>query len=95
MRTKIHKYYSNGKLESYFKTEDTQYFTITLGFTGHGLLFNVVVIYKNQFGRPYAQYEKVDDEPGFYRRINSEGALSIKDFDRFGDCIKYHGEKLI
>lgn len=73
---------------TYFEKEETRYFEITRGFSTNGLLFYNEVIYKNKFGKPYIIYEKVDDEPGFYRRINSKGQHSNVTFSSFLNCLK-------
>lgn len=78
--------------EPYFQEDSSKYFDITRGYSGSGVLFYQCVVYKNKLGNPYAIYEKIDDERGFYRRINSSGSHSGKSFDTFSECIKYHGE---
>ena len=81
--------------EDYFIEKESARFHITEGYAKNGVLFYTSVIYKNEKEKPYAIYEKIDDEPGFYRRINSQGAQSKKWFDTFGECIKYQGEIII
>lgn len=91
----IQEYYTDGLLESYFETECKRSFEILRGFSSSGTLFYTQVTYKNQKEKPYACYEKVDDEPAFYRRINSEGAHSEKWFKTFAECIRYRGARIL
>ncbi|WP_019670803.1 hypothetical protein [Eudoraea adriatica] len=91
----IQEYYTDGVLDSYFETECKRSFEILRGFSSSGTLFYTQVTYKNPKGKPYVCYEKVDDDPSFYRRINSEGAHSEKCFNTFAECIRYHGEPIL
>ena len=91
----IQESYTDGVLDSYFETECKRSFEILRGFSSSGTLFYTQVTYKNQKEKPYACYEKVDDDPAFYRRINSEGAHSEKCFNTFAECIRYHGEPIL
>ena len=79
----------------YFEEEKSRSFLTIYGYTKCRILFNTQVLYMNSNGKPYAFYEKIDNEPGFYRRINSEGAYSEKWFETFSECIQYPGEALI
>ncbi|MBC2838878.1 hypothetical protein [Robiginitalea sp. SC105] len=78
-----------------FFTRHEAFFEITSGYSEDGVLFYQSVLFKNKKGAAYAIYEKIDDEDGFYRRINAEGAHSLKWFPSFDECIKHHGADII
>lgn len=80
---------------TYFVTEETSYFKITKGYSYEGVLFDTEVIYKNKLGNPYIFYQQVDQTPGFYRRIDSEGRFTLKGFWTFRECMLHPGENLI
>ena len=82
-------------MEHIFEEYKDDHFEITRGFSCKNILFYTGVIYKNENGKPYVIYEKVDYEPGFYRRINAKGAYSYKTFDTFHECMLHEGESLI
>lgn len=82
-------------MEDTFKTETTDFFEITYGFSVNEVLFYTCVVYKNSLGKPYAIYEWLDTESEFYRRINAQGFHSKKTFDTLRECILYHGEEII
>lgn len=92
---KVKEHYSNGELEMYFETETTPHFEIIRGYSNQEILFYTEVIYKNQLGKPYMVYENIDQEPGFYRRINRTGAFSFKTYDEFYECMFHEGENLV
>ncbi|RRQ49821.1 hypothetical protein DZC72_04320 [Maribacter algicola] len=82
-------------MEDIFKTETTNFFKITKGFSSNMELFYIEVTYKNKLGKPYAIYEWLDTEPENYRRINTCGAYSEMTFDTLLKCIQYDGEQII
>ena len=92
---KVKEYYSNGELDMYFETESTLNLTITRGYSATGTLFSNVVVYLNKLGKPFMIYENVDQIPGHYRRINSEGKHSYIAYDTFQECMLHDGESLI
>jgi hypothetical protein len=90
----INEHYVDGRLNFYFETKQTSSFDIVRGFSDPETLFHIQVKYKNSNRRPYVFYEQVNNQAGYYRRINSNGEHSKKSFDTFAECIIYQGEPL-
>ena len=88
------EHYSNFEKESFYETETTPHFKITRGYSSSGVLFSNNVIYLNRSGNPIMVYDNVDQIPGHYRRINSEGKHSYKAYDTFHECMLHKGESL-
>ena len=89
------QYFYEDEMDFYFETEDIPFFEITRGYSIEGILFFTAVVYKNKLGIPFMIYENVDQDPGFYRRINTNGSHSEKTFDTFYECMNYHGVNIV